>query len=208
VASEGNARRVPVNVAAGDARQRLPLSPMGTKPGEDELLLYYQGRITFDDVYPEVELPGAADHEGKAEPRPGSAVDKNRIQAYQVRAFVDALHGLNRELLAVRGSAGVLYQAFLGEVSPVALARHVVEQVASGKRSVTAGAFQLTELSAMLRAVAAQAPHDVEHYAATCERARLEVAAMLERLRKTHAGELSAQSAFARYAAKLEEVRG
>ncbi len=199
--------RVPVNVAAGDARHRLPLSPAGKRPSEEDLLLYYQGRITFDDLYPPVEGLGEQEAEAKENARPGSSVDKNRIQAYQIRAFVDALPGIKRELLALRGSDGVLYQAFCGEVSPVALAQHVVEQVASGRRTATAGAFQLAELGALLRAVAAQAPADVEHYTVRCECARREVEVMLEKLRGHHS-ELNDKSAFARYAATLAESRG
>jgi hypothetical protein len=114
---------------------------------------------------------------------------------------------MKRELLAARGSDGVLYQAFCGEVSPVALARHVIEQVASGRRTATAGAFQLAELGAVLRAVAAQAPAEVEHYAAMCERARCEVEVMLEKLRSHHS-ELNEKSAFARYAATLGDSWG
>jgi hypothetical protein len=92
-------------------------------------------------------------------------------------------------------------------VSPAALARHVLAQVEKGSRSVTAGAFQLTELVVMLRSVAAQAPKDVDHYEATCEQARLEVETMLRRLREKHAEELSPKSAFARYAGRLSEVQ-
>lgn len=204
-APEGSAA-FPVNVAAGDARHRLPLSPAGDKPGEGDLLAYYQGRITFDDLYPDPD--GSVGREGPtgAAARNVQAVDKSRIQAYQIRAFVDALPGIRRELLAARGSGGVLYQAFLGEVSPVALAQHILTQVAQSSRSVTAAAFQLVELIAMLRSVAAQAPDDVEHYAATCDQARQAIEKRLDTLRQANASELSATSAFARYATSLQET--
>jgi hypothetical protein len=205
--AEGKAR-FPVNVAAGDARHRLPISPAGDVPGEDELLAYYQGRITFDDLYPDPEAGPERAEETEPGPNVELKVDKSRIQAYQIRAFVDALPGMRRELLAARGSEGVLYQAFLGEVSPVALARHIVAQVGRRTRSVTAGAFQLAELLAMLDAVAAQAPQDVENYAATCAKARQAIAQLLAALRHQHSSEVGPKSAFARYVAKLEQVGG
>ncbi|HEY5374332.1 MAG TPA: hypothetical protein VIK01_11645, partial [Polyangiaceae bacterium] len=155
VAPEG-AATFPVNVAAGDARHRLPLSPAGAKPGESDLLAYYQGRITFDDLYPDPDGGTPGDGKATGDPRAAQSVDKSRIQAYQIRAFVDALPGIRSELLKACGSQGALYQAFLGEVSPVALAQHVLQQVAQGSRSVTAAAFQLVELLTLLRSVTTQ----------------------------------------------------
>lgn len=205
VAPEGSAT-FPLNVAAGEARHRLPLSPAGNQPGESDLLAYYQGRITFDELYPDPD--GAHDRSVAtgALSRGEQAVDKSRIQAYQIRAFVDALPGIRRELLAARGSRGVLYQAFLGEVSPVALAQHVGAQVAQGTRSVTAAAFQLVELVALLQSVAAHAPPEVEHYAEICAESREAIQRRLAALRQEHAAELGATSAFARYATSLQEA--
>jgi hypothetical protein len=203
-APEGSAL-FPVNVAAGEARHRLPLSPAGDKPGESDLLAYYQGRITFDDLYPDPDGGGQAGSANR-DARFQQSVDKGRIQAYQIRAFVDALPGIRRELLAARGSRGVLYQAFLGEVSPVALAQHVMSQVALGSRSVTAAAFQLVELGALLGSVAGGAPAEVEHYAEACQQARQEIEKRLAALRQTNANHLGANSAFARYATSLQGV--
>ena len=205
VAAEGQAA-FPVNVAAGEARLRLPLSSAGSAPGEDDLLAYYQGRITFDDLYPGVEEGGEGLAAARGAARAQHGVDKSRIQAYQIRDFVDALAGIKRELLGARGSQGMLYQAFRGEVSPVALARHVTSQVGGSSRSVTAGAFQLVELLALLKSVASEAPPDVEHYAETCERARSEIDACLVGLRQKHAQELGPKSAFSTYASKVLEV--
>lgn len=205
VAPHGQAA-FPVNVAAGEARLRLPLSPVGTKPGESDLFLYYQGRLAFDDLYLNAEeaADGAPTADGAA--REASAVDKSRIQAYQIRAFVDALPGMERELREARGSGGALYQAFLGEVSPVAIAREVIKQVSSGSRSATAAAFQLVELSALLRSVGAQAPEEVEHYTEMCSRARSDVDAKLELLRTQYPQELSAKSGFGLYTRRLAEM--
>ncbi len=205
VAPEGSAP-FPVNVAAGEARHRLPLSPAGKKPGESDLLAYYQGRITFDELYPDPEEGDERNGSGGVAARGELAVDKGRIQAYQIRAFVDALPGIRRELLAARGSRGVLYQAFLGEVSPVALAQHILSQVTQGSRSVTAAAFQLAELIALLRTVAAYAPPELEHYSEVCAAARRTIETQLNGLRQSHATELGATSAFARYAASLQEA--
>lgn len=195
----------PIGVAAGEARHHLPLSPAGAKPGEQELLRYYQGRITLEDLYPELE--GLISREPI---RSGAArdvsVDTSRIQAYQIRAFVDALPGIRRELAAARGSRGALFQAFRGEVSPVALACHVVDEVASGRRTALAGAFQLVELSVMLRSLAAQAPPEVEHYAQTCEDACRELESRLAILRDRHTLELGPGTAFSTYAARLSAV--
>jgi len=206
VAPEG-AATFPVNVAAGDARHRLPLSPAGAKPGESDLLAYYQGRITFDDLYPDPEGGTPVDGNAARDARAAQSVDKTRIQAYQIRAFVDALPGIRRELQAAAGTRGVLYQAFLGEVSPVALARHVLGQVSLGNRSVTAAAFQLVELIALLRSVVPEARDAVEHYAAIRDEARQDIERRLDTLRSNHATELGATSAFTRYATRLQEVR-
>jgi hypothetical protein len=203
VATPNGQAAFPVNVAAGDARDRLPVSPAGIGPGESDLLAYYQGRLTFDDLYPDGEGGTGKEPPSGDTRRNEQAVDKSRIQAYQIRAFVDALPGIERELRAATGSRGVLYQAFLGEVSPVALSRHVFEQVESGGRSVTAGAFQLVELAAMLRSVAGQ-PQPVEYFVDTCHQARQEVEKRLAALQSKHTRELSPSSAFARYAQTLQ----
>ena len=100
----------------------------------------------------------------------------------------------------------MLYQAFRGEVSPVALAAHVVKQIGRGRRSVTAGAFQLVELLALLRSVAAEAPADVEHYAETCAYARTEIETHLLGVRQKYADELGPKSAFSTYATKVLEA--
>ena len=204
VESPGGSAAFPVNVAVGAARDRLPLSAAGAKPGESDLLLYYQGRITFEDLYPDLDAASGPAHAGAT--KLGTSVDKSRIQAYQIRAFVDALPGMQRELLSARGSRGMIYQAFLGEVSPLALARHVVAQVEAGTRSSTAGAFQLVELIELLRAVAAEAPADVEHYAELCQQAQAEMEAALAHVRGRHPNTLHPTSAFAHYAEQLQEM--
>lgn len=195
----------PVNVAAGEARHRLPLSPAGAKPGESDLLAYYQGRITFDDLYPDPEGGTRGDGASSRDPRFEQSVDKAKIQAYQIRAFVDALPGLRRTLLAARGSRGLLYQAFMGEVSPLALAEEITLLAARGGRSATAAAFQLVELVALLDGLAAEVPADVEHYAEVSGQARDKIQKHLDTLRQASGSQLGASSAFARYATILQQ---
>lgn len=204
VAPDGSGRALfPLNVAAGAARHRLPLVPGVAPPGEDALLAYYQGRISFDDLYGPAHRADAGD-----EDRPSGTVqrvDKSRIQAYQVRAFVDALHAIRRELLEVRGSRGALFHAFCGEVSPLALARHALQEVRAGRRSPTAGAFQLVELSALLDEVGRKAPEDVPGYVEMCAHASSEVSTLLDQLRSEFAKELGPTSAFHRYSTRVRE---
>jgi hypothetical protein len=140
----------PVNVAQGEARLRLPVAPNAVRPGEAALIAYYQGRISFDDMYPstEAELQRHALGPSSVEE---TGVDTSKIQSYQVRAFVEALPGLRRDLESVRGTRAVIAHAFLGEVSPVALARAISEQHFSGGKSATAAAFELVEIARAVR---------------------------------------------------------
>lgn len=141
----------PVNIEH-DARAHLPVSPGRTEPGESALLAYYQGRIRFEDLYPpppgwEEEDPVAAPPVVELE----SNVDTSRIQAYQVREFVEALTGVRDDLRAVcSATESSMRRAVLGAVSPIALAREIEARVQDGKRSATAAGFQLVELGSCL----------------------------------------------------------
>ncbi len=143
-----DAVEVPVNVTPA-AREHLPFAPGDARPSEGMLLAYYQGRIAWEEIFPEEEgkreAPSATG-EG-AEP---SAVDTSRIQSYQVRAFVEALQGVQDDLRHAAVSESAIRMAVLGPVSPVALAREVVANVRASRRSSTAGGFQLMELLACL----------------------------------------------------------
>jgi hypothetical protein len=81
-------------------------------------------------------------------------VDVQRIQAYQIREFVEALYGVEAELRKAVGSGAppAMRLALLGPVSPLAIARCVHDAVEKGRTPV-AGAFQLVELSACLSRV-------------------------------------------------------
>lgn len=133
----------PVNVELA-ARDGLPIAPGSQHPKEHLLLLYYQGRIAWEELYPEHKAD--ADGAGGAPAAAQATVDTSRIQSYQVREFVEALRGVRDDLKAASSSPGTMRLAVLGQVSPVALARHVEDAVRRSERSPTAGAFQLVEI--------------------------------------------------------------
>ncbi len=113
------------------------------RPSEADLIAFFQGRISLEDVYPPPE-DGAQVHGGAAQTL-DNAVDTSRILAYQVRNFVEALPGIRQELKNSAVSEQSIRVSALGPVSPVALAREIVRAVDEGRSGVAAG-FQLTEL--------------------------------------------------------------
>jgi len=143
--SSNGDRTVPINVDRA-ARDALPILPGSTRPGESLLLAYYQGRIAFEDLYPEPEsvAVGSVSAAAKAEL---SGVDTSRIQSYQLREFVEALKGVRGDLeTAAKTTPRAMERALRGAVSPLALARLVVNEVTERRRTATAGAFQLFEV--------------------------------------------------------------
>lgn len=134
----------PINVAP-TARERIPLGPSDYKPGERELLAYYQGRIAFEDLYPDENGNGGRTRSENTID-PGTGVDTSKIQSYQIREFVEALHGIRNDLRECVVSEPAMRLSLLGTVSPVALALEIIKMVRAGERSPTAGAFQLVEL--------------------------------------------------------------
>ncbi|HNY70262.1 MAG TPA: hypothetical protein PL032_08090 [Syntrophorhabdus sp.] len=139
----------PINVDAS-ARVMLPMSPGAGRPEEHNLIAYYQGRITWEDLFPDPETtpptPG-----GKTPGDDTSSVDTSRIQSYIVRDFVEALKGIRDDLRAAAQSPKACMRlALLGSVSPVALARRIFDSAEGQKRSPMASAFQLVEILACL----------------------------------------------------------
>lgn len=133
-------RLVPINVDA-EARLYLPIAPGSGELGESELIAFYQGRIPWEELFPE---PASAEEgEPTESANQDSLVDKSRIQTYQVREFVEALAGICPDLLRSAISPQAIRLAFLGSVSPVALAQSVVS---APNRTPMAKAFQLVEL--------------------------------------------------------------
>ncbi|MGC4099508.1 MAG: hypothetical protein QM706_20615 [Nitrospira sp.] len=140
----GGGVTVPINVSF-PARDALPIVPGARKPGEALLLAYYQGRITFEDLFPDPEvIQGVEGTNPVADP---SGVDTSRIQSYQVREFVEALKGIRDDLRqAAKSTPRAMHLAVHGPVSPIALARAISVEVGEGRRSPTAGAFQFFEI--------------------------------------------------------------
>lgn len=190
-------RTFPINVAA-DARMTLPISPESGRPGEHQLIAYYQGRVTFEDLFPDPNGSGAR-LLPQAETEP-SGVDISRIQSYVMREFVEALHGLTDDLFAAaRTHPACMRLALHGSVSPIELARRVIDAVDRGERTATAAGFQLVEILSCLDRVRDAATQD-EHHSAWLEQvegAAAKVARYLAQLRETRKSELSSE--FSRY---------
>jgi hypothetical protein len=131
-------------IVSEEAKSQLPLSPGVKPPGEEALLDYYQGKLRWEDLYPE---PGAPPPP-PLPPIPGSpgSVDTEQIQAYQVRRFVEALPGLVTQLAETPHNERAFHRALFGPVSPCALAKLIVAAKSEGRRSLTAASFQLIEL--------------------------------------------------------------
>jgi hypothetical protein len=138
----------PVNVSTA-ARETLPFADPGALPREDELIAYYQGQLAFADVFPDETLDATASTPTGAS---GSIVDTSDILSYRMRAFIEALPGIERELSESVTHPNTIRLAFLGPVSPVALAREIAGKAAKG-RSSTATGFQLVELLACVQRV-------------------------------------------------------
>ena len=147
-------RAFPVNVVAA-AKTALPISPGTGRPEEQQLIAYYQGRITWEDLFPDPEGENGSHNDGQVEDEP-SGVDTSRIQSYIVREFVEALKGITDDLKAAAQSPKACMRlALLGSVSPVALARRVLEAAQTGERTPTASDSSLLRfLAALMRRVA------------------------------------------------------
>jgi len=141
-------RAVPLNVDTA-ARDRLPISP-NQRISEDNLISYYQGKISWEDLFPDPDSPTPPPPEN-LKPAPPALVDKSRIQSYQVREFVEALTGIREDLKAATQSERSMRLALSGAVSPLALTYTVLEAVKRGSRTPMAAAFQLVEIAGCLR---------------------------------------------------------
>jgi len=142
-------RSIPINVAL-EARLHLPITPGASNPSERNLICYYQGRITWEELFPDPDGPVLSGNDlPDIEIKRG--VDTSGIQAYQVREFVEALKGIHDDLRAASQSTEpAMRLALTGPVSPVALGTAVAEAVKRGGRTPVAGGFQLVEILACL----------------------------------------------------------
>lgn len=193
-------RLVPINVSNA-ARGCLPISPGAPRIREADLLSYYQGRIAWEQLFPDAD---AAPGEGNGKPTPadaGAGVDKSRIQSYQIREFVEALAGLRRDLQAATQSEPAMRLALLGPVSPYALAQAVVDAVKSTGRSPTAAAFQLVEILAILKAARFFAVPErlTDAWRKHLDQTTKSTSRLLEQLIGEHSDMLATNGSFARY---------
>lgn len=144
---DGKFRRIPLNVSE-EARDQLPMGPPGQNPGEEDLLAYFQGRISFEDLFPDDDNDDddltAAEQQAKAALR--SQVDTRRIQSYQVREFVEALDGIRQSLTEAAAHERTMRLALHGPASPLRLADLINEANRASRRTPSAAAFQLLEL--------------------------------------------------------------
>lgn len=202
-------RAVPINVDE-EARYRHPISPGQQPLGEEHLILYYQGRIAWEDLYPDPEDPlGGMDESDKpsVDERPG--VDTSRIQSYQVREFVEALKGIHDDLKsASTHPEPAMRLALLGPVSPVALGRAVMEGVDRDRKSPIAAGFQLVEIMACLRAARGYALPQ-EHKKAwlgLLDHALGQIETYLQHLHKAYPDRFAKRGAFSRYERKIRHL--
>jgi hypothetical protein len=133
-----------------DDKTALPQILLGRRPTEGELIDYFLlGRVPGEGG---PALPG----EQPLDPE-GRPVDTSRILAYFMRRFVQALPGLEVEMLHASHARVPLRAALFGSTSPVALAHEAYESLKRGpgphepNKTPTAVGFQLVEIIAALR---------------------------------------------------------
>lgn len=193
-------RPVPINIESS-ARSRLPIAPGNQRVEEAHLLSYYQGRISWEELFPDPDFPIGQSENLPLPATPAAGVDKSRIQSYQIREFVEALTGLRQDLSAATRSEPSMRLALLGPVSPYALAQTVLDAVKSARRTPTAAAFQLVEILACLKS--ARSFTVSEKLSETWEQhlkdATNKISRILKDLIASHGETMIANKAFGRY---------
>ena len=183
----------PVNIAL-EARTQLPISPGDHRPGEGMLLAYYQGRITFEDLFPPpIDDPDVdIDEDRPSADELERVVDTSGIQSYQIREFVEALTGICQDLKASAISEPAMRLALRGAVSPVALAHQIKAAVLKEERTPIGGAFELVELVAcLLSARSNEVPETLQAaWLAEIDAALGEVESCLAEVRKSNGSQL------------------
>lgn len=193
-------RPVPLNIESS-ARFLLPVSPGNKNIEESSLLCYYQGRISWEQLFPDPDLVIGKDSNAPLPTAPGAGVDKSRIQSYQIREFVEALTGLRQDLQAATRTEPSMRLALLGPVSPVALAQTIFEATKLGRRTPTAAAFQLVEILSCLKSARAfpVAEKFLQAWEKYLEEATKKTARILQQVFSAHTESLPSGKAFARY---------
>jgi phosphatidylserine/phosphatidylglycerophosphate/cardiolipin synthase-like enzyme len=193
-------RSFPLNVEAS-ARASLPISPGKQSIEENHLISYYQGRIAWEQLFPEPDSDSSSGDQSAVAAAISSGVDKSRIQSYQIREFVEALAGLNQDLRSATQSEPAMRLALLGPVSPFALAQTIIDAVAAGRRTPTAAGFQLVEILACLQSAVS---HPVSERLADVWQQHLKqvngkISRLLETLVADHPALFTSNKAFGRY---------
>jgi hypothetical protein len=136
--------RFPVNIDE-DSKAGLP-SVLGARPDEQQLLAYFHGRISEEDLIELLEQRAAQALTGVPAPTPQEAERLRQLQSYLLRDFVESLFGLAETLRQSMRSPRAFEQALVGDFSPASLAEQVLQSFRAGRRSPTAAAFQFVEL--------------------------------------------------------------
>ena len=192
-------RLIPLNIESA-ARGRLPISPGNHRIEESHLLSYYQGKILWEDLFPDPD-PHAGQAHGPTPPGAAPAgVDTSRIQSYQIREFVEALAGVRADLAGAARSEGSMRLALLGPVSPCALAQTVFEAASSERRTPIAAAFQMVEILACLKSARSfEVPEKlVKSWEELLEDATNRITRLLGQLASSHKA-VATSKAFRRY---------
>jgi len=193
-------RSFPLNIEAS-ARASLPISPGKQSIEENHLISYYQGRIAWEQLFPDPDAEESSGVQSAVAAAISSGVDKSRIQSYQIREFVEALAGLNRDLRSATQSEPAMRLALLGPVSPFALARTIIDAAVAGRRTPTAAGFQLVEILACLQSAVS---HPVSERLADVWQQHLKqvnekISRLLEKLVADHSALFASNKAFGRY---------
>ena len=136
--------RFPVNIDEG-SKAGLP-SVLGARPDEQQLLAYFHGRMSEEDLIELLEQQVAKTLTGVPAPTLQEVERLRQLQSYLLRDFVESLFGLAETLRQSMRSPRAFEQSLVGDFSPVSLAEQVLQAFRAGRRSPTAAAFQFVEL--------------------------------------------------------------
>ena len=137
-----NCAQFPININ-DESKSELP-SVLGMRPDEQQLLAYFHGRISEEDL---IELlHNRAEQLTSGTTVPPDSEKQRKLQNYIIREFVESLFGLADTLRFSTRSPRAFDHALIGEFSPLSLAEQVLQAFLAGRRSPTAAAFQLVEL--------------------------------------------------------------
>jgi hypothetical protein len=134
----------PVNLSE-ESKVSLP-SVLGARPDEQQLLAYFHGRISEEDLIELLERQAAQSLTGAHSFTPEETNRLSKLQSYILRDFVESLFGLTETLRQSMRSPRAFEQALAGDFSPVSLAEEILQAFRGGRRTPTAAAFQFIEL--------------------------------------------------------------